>query len=124
MVEEIEPPHFHELSAMQLQLVVADMKRAGEPWMREHGDDALRRAIDDDQKSPERVAQILLAQSPMLAPAVLGLPGLSVPTGLADGLPTGVQLIAARFREDRLLAAGEVIERAAAWSALDALFPI
>jgi amidase len=30
--------------------------------------------------------------------------------GLADGLPTGVQLIAARFREDLLLQAAEVLE--------------
>jgi amidase len=77
--------------------------------------------VDDDQRSPERVAQILLAQSPMLSTAVLGLPGLSVPTGLVGGLPTGVQLVANRFREDRLLAAGEVIERAAGFSALERL---
>jgi len=33
--------------------------------------------------------EIIAAQSPLLATAVLGLPGLSVPTGLADGLPAG-----------------------------------
>jgi len=79
--------------------------------------------IDDDQRSPERTAQILLAQSPLLSTAVLGLPGLSVPTGLVDGLPTGVQLVANRFREDRLLAAGEAIEQAAGFSALGYLAP-
>lgn len=77
--------------------------------------------IDDDRVSPERTAQILLAQSPMCATAFLGLPGLSVPTGLHDGLPVGVQLVSTKFREDRLLAAGEVIERAAGFSALDVL---
>ena len=39
-----------------------------------------------------------------------GLPGLAVPTGQADGIPVGVQLVAARFREDVCLAAAEVIE--------------
>ncbi len=31
-----------------------------------------------------------------------GLPALAVPTGLSGGLPTGIQLLAASFREDRL----------------------
>ena len=169
-VEEAEPPHFAEVSAMQFQMVMNDMRRAGEPFMREHGDDALRQAlahymavnpvwdrdqvlealtrrfsiardwavfferyplllmpnswerqfpVDDDLHSPERTAQILLAQAPMLGPATLGLPGLSVPTGVVDGLPVGVQLVATRFREDRLLAAGEAIEQAARFSALE-----
>lgn len=77
--------------------------------------------LNDDQHSRERVAEILLAQAPLLAPAVLGLPGLSVPTGLSQGLPVGVQLVSTRFREDRLLAAGEVIERAARFSVLASL---
>ena len=55
---------------------------------------------------------MLCAQSPMLGTAMLGLPGLSVPTGLVDGLPTGVQLVAARWREDLCLQAGAAIERA------------
>jgi len=79
--------------------------------------------IDDDQVSAARTQEILLAQSPLLSTAVLGLPGLSVPTGLAEGLPVGVQLVATKFREDRLLAAGEVIERAAGFSALAHLAP-
>jgi amidase len=171
-VEEVEPPHFAEVSAMQFHMVMNDMRRGGEPFMREHGDDALRKAlshymainpvwdrdqylealtrrfniardwavffeqypvllmpnswerqfpIDDDQHSAERTAQILLAQAPMLSTATLGLPGLSVPTGLANGLPVGVQIVSTKFREDRILAAGEVIERAAGFSALDYL---
>ena len=57
----------------------------------------------------------------MLSTAVLGLPGLSVPTGLVDGLPVGVQLVTTKFREDRLLTAGEVIEQAGRFSALEHL---
>ena len=41
---------------------------------------------------------------------LLGLPAAAVPTGLADGLPTGVQVIGNRFREDLCLAAAEAIE--------------
>jgi amidase len=33
-----------------------------------------------------------------------------VPTGLADGLPVGVQIVGPRFREDLVLAAAEAIE--------------
>jgi amidase len=40
----------------------------------------------------------------------LGLPGLAVPIGMDGDLPMGVQLFAARWREDLLLDAGEVIE--------------
>jgi amidase len=54
----------------------------------------------------------------LLSTAMLGLPGLSVPTGMADGLPVGVQLLTGRFREDQALVAGEVIESAAKFSAL------
>ena len=53
---------------------------------------------------------MLTAHHPMLAISVLGLPGLAVPTGLADGVPIGVQLVAGRFQEELCLAAGEIIE--------------
>ena len=42
----------------------------------------------------------------------LGLPGLSVATGMAGAAPVGVQLIGGKFREDILFDAGEVIEAA------------
>jgi len=77
--------------------------------------------VDDDTRSTARMAELLRAQSPLLSTAMLGLPGLSVPTGLVDGLPVGVQLVSTRFREDQALAAGEVIESAARFSALSHL---
>ena len=43
---------------------------------------------------------------------VLGLPGISVPTGRFNGQPLGVQMISRRFREDLLLSAAEIIEAA------------
>ncbi len=54
---------------------------------------------------------VFRAQLPLFAAPLLGLPGVSVPTGLtAEGLPMGVQVMAARWREDLALDAAEVIE--------------
>jgi amidase len=63
-----------------------------------------------DVDSVESMARVLRAQESQFAVPVLGLPAVSVPTGLAGGLPMGVQLIAPRFREDLVLDAAEVIE--------------
>ena len=78
-------------------------------------------AIDADLGPPAQVDALVRAQSPLLGTAMMGLPGLSVPTGLVGGLPTGVHLVSGRFREDLVLRAGEIIERAANFNALDHL---
>ncbi|MCD2179503.1 amidase [Rhizobium sp. C1] len=72
----------------------------------------LAMTVDRDQGGADDIRKILDIQSPMLLPALLGMPGLSVPTGLSDGIPSGVQVVAGRFREDRCLAVGQVIESA------------
>ena len=41
-----------------------------------------------------------------------GLPGLSVPNGLSDGLPTGLQIIGPAFSENLLLELGHALEQA------------
>jgi len=66
--------------------------------------------VDADQRGSAAMREILDAQSPLLSTAILGLPGLSVPMGMRRGLPTGVQLVSDRFREDLCLAAAEVLE--------------
>ena len=43
---------------------------------------------------------------------LLGIPAVCVPSGIADGLPTGVQITGRRFREDDCLAVGEILEEA------------
>jgi amidase len=76
--------------------------------------------IDEDQRGDDAMRRIIDAQSPLTATAILGLPGLSVPTGVSDGLPMGVQIVAGRFQEALCLAAGEAIEaRAGLFAPID-----
>jgi amidase len=64
----------------------------------------LAKAAADPAPSPARRPVRCLPK------AVPGLPGLSVPTGMAGAVPMGVQLTAPLFREDLLFDAAEVIE--------------
>jgi len=52
---------------------------------------------------------IIAAQALQIGLPFMGLPGLTVTTGSADGLPMGVQLVANQFREDILLDAADMI---------------
>src|SRR5215207_1479383 len=65
---------------------------------------------DADIASIERGQRVVAAQWSMMAIPTLGFPALSVPTGVVDGLPIGVQLLGRRFREDTVFDAAEVIE--------------
>ena len=68
-----------------------------------HGEDILSQKANDDSYR---------AQAPLTGFALLGIPGVAVPTGVTDGLPTGVLVMAQRFREDVALDAAEIIEAA------------
>ncbi len=64
-----------------------------------------------DVSTDQNFEAAMEAQLTQLAIPLLGLPGLTVSTGFAGKTPVGVQLIAGRYREDVLLAAGRSIER-------------
>ena len=49
-----------------------------------------------------------------------GLPGLSIPCGLAEGLPVGVQLIGPQFGENLLFRVGHALEQALAFDTVPA----
>lgn len=63
--------------------------------------------VDEDVSHINRIAT---AMRMVVAVNILGLPSCAVPVGSDDGLPQGVQLIGARFREVLLLDAAQAIE--------------
>ncbi|WP_158746151.1 amidase family protein [Acidisphaera sp. L21] len=63
-----------------------------------------------DMKGAEAFQAVWEAQMIQVALPVVGLPGLTVSTGMVGTVPVGVQLVSRRYREDLCLAAGEAIE--------------
>ena len=63
-----------------------------------------------DRKDEASFARVWHAQLPQIAIPFMGLPGLTVSTGLVGRVPVGVQVVSGRYREDLCLAAGEAIE--------------
>jgi amidase len=63
-----------------------------------------------DQQGREAFQRVWDAQFLLRATPTLGLPALTVSTGLVGQTPVGVQIVANRFREDLCLCAGEAIE--------------
>jgi amidase len=63
-----------------------------------------------DRKDEASFTRVWRAQLTQIAIPFMGLPGLTVSTGLAGRVPVGVQVVSGRYREDLCLAAGEAIE--------------
>jgi amidase len=63
-----------------------------------------------DLQGDEGFQRVWEAQLTMRALPAMGLPGLAVSTGLVGGTPVGVQIVAAHYREDLCLQAGQAIE--------------
>lgn len=63
-----------------------------------------------DMQGDAAFARVWAAQLTQLGLPYLGLPALTVSTGLLGSTPVGVQIVAGRYREDLCLAAGEAIE--------------
>jgi aspartyl-tRNA(Asn)/glutamyl-tRNA(Gln) amidotransferase subunit A len=60
----------------------------------------------------ENPLAMYLADVLTIPPNMAGMPGLSIPCGLAEGLPVGLQLIGPQFSENTLFRAGHALERA------------
>jgi amidase len=67
--------------------------------------------VDHDTKGRAVMEKILTAYSPLSAVAGACMPAISVPAGLADGAPAGIQVLAAPFREERCLTVAAVLEQ-------------
>ncbi|WP_112179785.1 MULTISPECIES: amidase [Paraliobacillus] len=65
---------------------------------------------DKDIESLESNRSLLSSQWPMMSIPLLGFPAMSIPISIENGLPTGVQILGDRFREDTILEAAEIIE--------------
>jgi amidase len=63
-----------------------------------------------DLRDEASFARVWRAQLPQIAIPFMGLPGLTVSTGLVGRVPVGVQVVSSRYREDLCLLAGEAIE--------------
>jgi aspartyl-tRNA(Asn)/glutamyl-tRNA(Gln) amidotransferase subunit A len=60
----------------------------------------------------ENPLAMYLADVLTIPPNMAGLPGLSIPCGLSESLPVGLQLIGPQFSENTLFRVGHAIERA------------
>ena len=65
--------------------------------------------IGEKAKSP---LAMYLTDVLTIPPNMAGLQGLSIPCGLSEGLPVGLQLIGAQFAENTLFRTGHALERA------------
>jgi amidase len=67
--------------------------------------------FDADISGPEGARATLELLRPVLPPNLLGLPAAVVPFGFADGMPVGVQVVSARYRDLLVLDVAEEIEQ-------------
>jgi amidase len=63
-----------------------------------------------DMRDEASFGRVWRAQLAQIAIPFMGLPGLTVSTGLVGRVPVGVQVVSGRFREDLCLLAGDAIE--------------
>ncbi len=63
-----------------------------------------------DLRDDASFTRVWRAQLPQIAIPFMGLPALTVSTGMVGRVPVGVQVVSGRYREDLCLLAGEAIE--------------
>ena len=64
-----------------------------------------------DVESPAAFQRVMEAQLTQIGLPLMGLPGLTVSTGMVGNTPVGVQLVGGRYHENALLLAAEAIEQ-------------
>ncbi|HJL54096.1 MAG TPA: amidase family protein [Arenicellales bacterium] len=65
----------------------------------------------DTDLDPDKGIGVLKDSWPFIVPGnALGIPSVALPTGVSDGLPTGIQVYSELYREDLCLWAAEIIE--------------
>ncbi len=65
----------------------------------------------DSDLDPDKGVGLVRDSWPFIAPGnALGIPSVALPTGVSDGLPTGIQIYSEVYREDLCLWASEIIE--------------
>ena len=103
------------LKAQQVrQLIAEDFRQAFEAVDLILGPTTTSTAFGLGDKFDDPVAMYL--NDIYTIPANLaGLPGMSIPAGLVDGLPVGLQLVGNHFQEGRLLTAAHQFQQATDW---------
>ena len=71
--------------------------------------------LNDDSKS---ITDMYMEDVFTIGANLAGLPAISVPAGLVDGLPVGMQLIGSRFGEAQLLNIAHQFQRRTDWHSL------
>ncbi len=106
-----------DLSLIEYQRAVAERKAVAREWAQFH--DRYPIVLSPACSEPAfavgadltgEAAPLIRAMRMLIAINLLGLPSAAVPTGVANGLPQGVQLIGDRYREDLCLGAAQAIE--------------
>ncbi|MDU6750799.1 MAG: amidase family protein, partial [Bradyrhizobium sp.] len=113
-------PELDVPSLMQLSAARATYLRRWQAFMQEHPlvlcavamETALPYGVDIESEAS--VDRLYRSHVFLFATAYLGLPSISVPTGVHEGIPIGVQIVGPRFREDLVLDAAAAVEHAAA----------
>lgn len=77
--------------------------------------------VGTDLIGVEETEKMMRALSWQIVPPLTGVPSLAIPMGTIDGLPTGVQILSQRFREDLCFDAGNIIEQACDFMPLHAI---
>ena len=94
--------------------------RLGREWSNFFADHSVmitptwtKRPFEHDRDLQPGGIEMMVGLLPFITPGnVLGIPAAAVPTGLVDGLPTGVQVYADLWRDDLALEAAQVVEDA------------